>query len=670
MPIPPEEVRRRAEDLRRILRDHDYRYHVLDAPTVSDAEYDRLFRDLVEIERLHPEIIIPDSPTQRVGAVPAEKFEPFTHAGMMLSLENAADAVELAAFQDRLFSHLGGARPVAYWCEPKVDGAAIELVYEDGRLAVAATRGDGKVGENVTRNVRTIHGVPLRLKGGSPALLEVRGEIYMEKADFARLNTEVEERGERTFANPRNAAAGSLRQLDPAMTARRPLKILIHGLGRVQGASLGTQQEAMEAVAEWGLPTAARRGRLCGDLPAVQAYHDDLARTRESIPFEIDGVAVKVNEVSVQKDLGSRARNPRWAIAYKFPPREAETRLERIEVQVGRTGALTPVAVLSPVRVGGVVVSSATLHNQDMLDEKDVREGDTVIVTRAGDVIPEVVRVLTERRRDGSVPFRMPDTCPVCGSRAVRAGGEVIPRCPNMACAAQVKGRILHFASREAMDIDHLGERLVDQLVEKGLVADPADLYRLTQNRLEALERMGARSARNLLDSIAKSKSPPLARLIHALGIRHVGETLAVTLAEHLGSMERLIEAPREGLEQIPDVGEEVSASIRDFFDNPVNLRVVRKLQEAGVVPQPPAPRAAGPLSGVTFLFTGELASMPRSRARALAEAAGARVAGAMSRRVTHVVAGAGSGSKLQKAREMGLSVLEEDEFLRMVGAA
>lgn len=669
MTISQGDARRRIEGLRAELREHDRRYYVLDAPTIADADYDRLFRELAELEARNPSLVTADSPTQRVAGAPADGFDPYVRTEPMLSLENVADAGELAAWEERIRSQIGEGPPIDYWCEPKVDGAALELVYERGRLAVAATRGDGRVGENVTPNARTIRNVPLALQGDAPPLLEVRGEIYMEKADFARLNEENQERGEKTFANPRNSAAGSLRQLDPALTARRPLRLVVHGIGRLEGAAFTRQSEAMERIAAWGLPAATRRGRICTGLEAVQAYFDELGGAREVIPFEIDGVVIKVDSIALQRELGARARNPRWAVAYKYPPREAVTRLERIEVQVGRTGALTPVAILAPVRVGGVVVSSATLHNQDMIDGKDVREGDTVVVTRAGDVIPDVVRVVPEMRPAFSQPFLMPAVCPACGARASKAEGEVISRCPNIACPAQVKGRILHFAGREAMNIDHLGEKLVDQLVATGMVRDPADLYALALDPLAALPRMGPTSARNLLDSIERSKSATLARLIHALGIRHVGATLAGVLARDIGSIAGLLDATRERLEEIPDVGPEVSASLRGFLDDPDNRRVVEKLIASGVHAEPPPPEDAGPLAGMVFVFTGEMASMPRSRAKALVEARGGRTAGAISRQVTHVVAGAAAGSKLKKARDLGLSILEEAEFVRLVDA-
>lgn len=667
MSVPPEELRKRAEELRRQIEEHNRLYYVLDRPRISDREYDQLFRELVELEARFPSLVLPDSPTQRIGATPAEKFEPYTHAEMMLSLENAGERAELEAWEERLLSQLDRRPERGYWCEPKVDGAAVEIVYAEGRLSVGATRGDGRVGENVTQNVRTIRGLPLRLVGSPPSLLEVRGEVYMARRDFAALNEEAEERGERTFANPRNAAAGSLRQLDSTVTGRRPLRILVHGTGRAAGTAFATQQEAMEAVSSWGLPTAGERSRLCDDLPSVQSFYEELRNAREGIPYEIDGLVVKVNEIALQRELGARARNPRWAIAYKFPSQEKETLLERIEVQVGRTGALTPVAVLRPVRIGGVVVSSATLHNQDQLDEKEIREGDTVLVTRAGDVIPEVIRVIPEKRPEGTVPYRIPETCPRCGSRAVKPEGEVTLRCPNLACPAQVKGRILHFASREAMDIDHLGEKLVEQLVAKGLVSDPAGLYGLTLDQIAGLERMGEKSGRNLLAAIERSKSTTMARFLHALGIRHVGEAMARTIAEHVGSLEEISKATPEELQGIPDVGPEVSTAIRDFFRNAANRRTVEKLLAAGVHPAPAERRATGPLEGFTFLFTGDLASLTRARARSLAEAKGARVVGSMSGKVTHVVAGAKPGSKVQRARELGLRIIDEEEFESLI---
>jgi len=667
MSAPTEKTRRRVKELRRALEAHNRAYYVHDAPTATDAEYDELMRELEALEQAHPSLRDPHSPTQRVGAAPSEKFAPYEHAEMMLSLENAASSSELEAWAERIPGLLGERRRIEYWCEPKVDGAAIGLVYEKGVLAVAATRGDGKTGENVTPNVRTIKAVPLKLEGKAPALLELRGEVYMDKRDFARLNEEAEEREERTFANPRNAAAGSLRQLDPAVTAKRPLRIRVHGFGRLEGVTFATQEEAMRRIEAYGLPTAGRDGRLCGGLDEVEAYYAETAERRESLTFDIDGVVVKVNDLATQRELGARSRNPRWAVAYKFPPREERTVLRAIEVQVGRTGALTPVAILDPVRVGGVVVSSATLHNQAQIDEKDVRVGDTVVVTRAGDVIPEVLRSIPELRPSGSEPYVMPTVCPACGSRAVKAEGEATPRCPDIACPAQVRGRLLHFASRGAMDIDGLGDKLVEQLVGKGLVKDPADLYALKAESLAGLERMAEKSAANLVAAIEASKRTTLARFVHALGIRHVGEAVSAALARAFRSAEAILTAGKEALEEVPDVGPEVSSAILGFFGESRNREIVRRLLAAGIEPAPPETGGGGPLSGLSIVFTGDLPSLTRSRAKALAEQRGARVVGSVSKKVTHVVAGEKAGSKLAKARELGLEILDEEGFLALL---
>lgn len=668
MQEPTEEIRRKARSLRRQIEEHNYRYHVLDAPTISDAEYDTLFRELQELERLYPGLLTPDSPTQRVGAAPSEQFLPYTHSEPMLSLENVMRKEELDGWVQRV-GVLAGEGAMRCWCEPKIDGAAVELVYEGGLFKAAATRGDGRVGETVTANVRTIRGVPARLRENAPDRVELRGEVYMNKEDFARFNAEAEERGEKVFANPRNAAAGSLRQLDPKITAGRPLRIMIHGLGQVRGSEFASQREVVESVASWGLPTASKLGALCPDLASIQAYYDDLAARRETIDFEIDGVVIKVDDLKLQRRLGTRARNPRWAIAYKFPPREVETILERIEVQVGRTGALTPVAVLKPVSVGGVIVSSATLHNQDMIDEKDVREKDTVIVTRAGDVIPEVLRPVLEKRPEGSAPYLMPEACPVCGSHATKPEGEVTPRCPNIACPAQVKGRILHFARREAMDIDGLGDKIVDQLVSRRMIVDPADLYSLGVEEVAALDRMAKKSAQNLTSAIGRSRKTTLARLVHALGIRHVGETLAERIAERVGSLDRLRVMSIDELQSIPDVGPGVATSIRGFLDDPSNQRFIDKLATHLTV-ESASHTSTGPLAGKVFVFTGELEKLRRSEAKALVESKGAKVAASVSSKVTHVVAAAGAGTKLKKAQDLGLTILDEEAFIELAGSS
>jgi DNA ligase (NAD+) len=666
---PPASAVRRATELRRRIDHHNHRYYVLDDPEITDAEYDALLRELVELEAKYPQLAVPDSPTQRVGAAPLEKFATYRHALQMLSLQNAADAAEMTEWHARI---AGEGEILALWCEPKVDGAAVELVYEAGRLTVGSTRGDGWVGEDVTAGIRTIRGLPLALRpakgSAAPDLLEARGEVYMNKADFAELNRQAEDRGGKIFANPRNAAAGSLRQLDPRLTAARPLRILFHGVGRVSGASFATQQEAIRALDALGLPTALRWSKLCRGLEEVLAYYDRVEAQRESLPFEIDGVVVKVDDLRHQERLGLRSRSPRWAVAYKFPPREAVTRVRDIVMTVGRTGALTPLAELEPVWVGGVQVSSATLHNLEMMREKDVRIGDQVRITRAGDVIPFIIGPLTEARTGQERHFEMPETCPACGARVSLPEGEVIPRCPNIACPAQVKGRVLHFASRGAMDIDHLGERLVDQLVSKGLVKDPSDLYRLTVEVLEDLERMGRRSAANLMESIDRSRRTTLPKLLVALGIRHVGEASAVALARHFGTLDAVRNATEEDLLEVPDIGPTMAQAIREFFADPANRKVLDRLVQAGIVFPPPERKPEGPLSGMVIVFTGEMEAMTRTQATRLAESLGAEVAPSVTRRSTHVVAGPGAGSKLDKARKLGVEVLDEAQFLRLAG--
>ncbi|HET9480749.1 MAG TPA: NAD-dependent DNA ligase LigA [Candidatus Polarisedimenticolia bacterium] len=675
-PAVPPAAARRAESLRRQIDHHDHCYYVLDAPEISDTEYDRLLRELTELEAKHPSLVTPESPTQRVGAKPLDRFAPVRHAQQMLSLQNAADAVEMKEWFERLQAASADRQAPDLWCEPKIDGAAVELVYEKGRLVVGSTRGDGWVGEDVTANIRTIRGVPLqmspaRAKTRVPDLVELRGEVYMNKRDFAELNRQAEERGEKVFANPRNAAAGSLRQLDPAITASRPLRILFHGLGRLEGLRLERQEEAIRHLDALGLMTALRWARLCRGLEPVETLFAELESRREALPFEIDGLVVKVDALRVQDELGVRSRSPRWAIAWKFMPREAETRLLDIRVQVGRTGALTPVAVLEPVWVGGVQVSNATLHNPEMIREKDVRIGDRVVVTRAGDVIPDIVRVVDDGGHAGRTPFSMPERCPVCTTGTMVPEGEVIPRCPNIGCPAQVKGRILHFASRGAMDIDGLGDKLVDQLVDKGMVKDPSDLFDLGKDELAALDRMAEKSADNLVRSIERSKRTTLPRFLYALGIRHVGEASAAALARHFGGLEAIREADEESLMQVEDIGPAVAQSLRAFFDAAANRRVLARLLERGVVPEP-VPRgegaSVGPLSGMVLVFTGELESMARSEAKRLAESLGAVVAGTVSRKVTHVVAGSAAGSKLEKARALKRAILDEEAFLALVG--
>lgn len=664
----PAEVRARVEALRAEIRRHDYLYHVLDSPEITDAEYDRMFRELVDLEARYPELVAPDSPTQRAGAPPAAEFRPVPHALPMLSLQNCFRDEELVEWHDRVRRLLGEER-VEYVCEPKLDGLSVELVYEDGVFVVGSTRGDGRVGEDVTANLRTIRQLPLRLfpvNGSVPRLLEVRGEVYMEKAAFLRLNEERARRGEPEFANPRNAAAGSLRQLDPAITARRPLKLFCYHVGRVEGIEIRSQAQLLTTFPSLGLPVNPR-WKLCRDLPEVRAYYRELLAQRDEVPYATDGMVVKVNDFSQRERLGEIARAPRWAIAYKFPAEEAVTRVREIVVQVGRTGALTPVAHLDPVEVSGVTVSRATLHNEDEVRRKDVRVGDWVIVRRAGEVIPEIVRTLPERRTGEEQEFRMPELCPACGGPVVRPAGEATHRCENLSCPARIKEAILHYASRRAADIQGLGEKLVDRLVETGLVARISDLYRLRREDLLAVERMGEKSAQNLLDEIERSKGMSLGRLIFALGIRHVGERVAEILAERFPSLEALSHAPVEELTALRGVGPQIAQSIVSFFQNEENRRLIAELAAVGVDPRAGEPQA-GPLSGKVFVFTGTLGGLTRDEAQRLVISRGGRVASTVSRQVDYVVAGENPGSKLDRARELGIPVLTEAEFRRLIG--
>ena len=674
MPDVPPKIQREAELLRAQLAHHNHCYYVLDAPEVTDAEYDRLLRRLQELEAEHPELVTPDSPTQRVGAQPVAAFGTVRHTLPMLSLGNALNAGELAEWWRRTADGLEG-EAFEVVAEPKLDGLAVELIYEDAQFTLGSTRGDGVTGEVVTENLRTIRSIPLRLRDDAPHLarIEVRGEVYMDKPRFVELNQRRDEEGEAPFANPRNAAAGSLRQLDPRVTATRPLRIFLYGLGQAVGAEPASHEEELALLQRLGLP-AARPARVCRSLDEAQAYWDDLNARREELPYEIDGVVLKVNDLAQQRRLGVRSRSPRFAIAYKFPPVQATTRVLDIEVQVGRTGALTPVARLQPVRVGGVEVSNATLHNQDEIDRKDVRIGDTVIVQRAGDVIPEVVAVVKEERTGGEHTFQIPETCPVCGSHAERPEGEVVTRCINFACPAQVKGRIEHFARRGAMDIEGLGTKLVDQLVETGLVQSPADLYFLKPPRLAELDRMGEKSADNLLAALDQSRTRPLARALYALGIRHVGEHVADVLAQEYGTIDALTAASLECLEATHEIGPTVARSVRDFFDNPDNLAAIARLREGGVEFPPAEKREApaagdGPFAGKTFVFTGKLTLFTRDDAQAKVKERGGRSASSVSKNTDYVVAGESAGSKLAKAEKLGVAVLSEDDFQQMLDA-
>ncbi len=665
----PTAVRRRAEELRRLIEHHNYLYYVLDAPEVPDAEYDRLLRELQDLEARFPDLVVSDSPTQRVGASPLETFAEVVHEVPMLSLANAFSEEEVRDFDRRVRERLGVER-VDYTAETKIDGLAVSFRYEEGRLVRAATRGDGTRGEDVTANVRTVRAVPLRLRGHDlPGLLEVRAEVFMNLAGFRALNERQRERGEKTFANPRNAAAGSLRQLDPAVTGERPLTFFCYGVARCEGRELpGRHSEALRTLAGWGLRVSPEV-RLVAGVEGCLAYYAELGRRREALDYEIDGVVYKVDRLDQQAALGFVSRAPRWAVAHKFPAREELTRVLAVEFQVGRTGALTPVARLEPVRVGGATVSNATLHNMDEVERKDVRVGDTVIVRRAGDVIPEVVGVLPDRRPADATPVSLPQACPECGADVVRVEGEAVARCSGgLYCPAQRKEAVRHFASRRAMDIEGLGERLVDQLVDRGLVRTVADLYALNPSQLADLERMGEKSAENLVRAIERSRRTTLARFLFALGIREVGEATARTLAGHFASLDAITAADEEALQGAPDVGPIVARHIVSFFAQPHNREVVAALRTARVEWEEGEPRVVPtPLAGQTFVLTGTLSTLGREEAKSRLLALGAKVAGSVSARTRYVVAGADPGSKLERARELGIEVLDEGAFLGLL---
>ncbi|HEX9803918.1 MAG TPA: NAD-dependent DNA ligase LigA [Gammaproteobacteria bacterium] len=666
----PAEAQQRAAELREQLAYHNYRYYVLDDPAIPDAEYDRLFRELQALEAQYPALVTPDSPTQRVGAEPLKGFAEVRHAIPMLSLGNVFSEEELLDFDRRVREGLG-VEEVEYSAEPKLDGLAISIRYEEGMLVRAATRGDGATGEDVTQNVRTIESVPLRLYGkGWPSVLEVRGEVYMPKAGFEALNERQREKGEKSFANPRNAAAGSLRQLDPRITATRPLTMYCYGVGVVEGGSLpGTHSAIMEKLKGWGLRVSPELRVVKGAQGCLDYFHA-IGERRDSLPYDIDGVVYKVDSIARQRELGFVSRAPRWATAHKFPAQEEMTRLNDVEWQVGRTGALTPVARLEPVQVAGVVVSNATLHNPDEIARKDVRIGDTVIVRRAGDVIPEVVGVVLAKRPPHARAIQTPSHCPVCGSEVEREEGEAVPRCSGgLFCSAQRKNAIWHFASRRAMDIDGLGDKLVEQLVDEGLIHDVADLYALTQEQIAGLERMGEKSAANLVEALEKSKESTLERFLYALGIREVGESTARTLSRHFGSLEKIREASEEALLQVEDVGPIVAHHIHTFFRQEHNLEVIDKLIRAGVHWPDVAVKATGaqPLAGQTFVLTGALESMTRDEAKERLQALGAKVSGSVSKKTRVVVAGAEAGSKLARAESLGVEVWDEARLLQFL---
>ncbi len=657
------------ESLRAAIWRHNHLYYVLDAPEVPDAEYDRLMRRLQELEAQHPDLVAPDSPTQRVGAAPADGFSEVRHEVPMLSLDNAFSADEVRDFDRRVRERLGRDGDVTYCCEPKLDGAAISLLYEGGRLVRAATRGDGETGEDITANARTMPSVPLRLAEGAPAVLEVRGEVYMPLDGFESFNAGARERGEKVFVNPRNAAAGSLRQLDPRITARRPLAMYCYSIGRLEGASRPAGHHAALAwLRDLGLRVNPEIRRVNG-VEACVTYYNDLLVRRAELGYEIDGVVCKVDSFAEQDELGFVSRAPRWALACKFPAQEEVTKLLGVDFQVGRTGAVTPVARLEPVFVGGVTVSNATLHNMDEIDRLDLRVGDSVVVRRAGDVIPQVVRVIAERRPRGARRVSLPTVCPVCASDIERPEGEVVARCSGgLVCAAQRRSMILHFASRRAMDIEGLGERLVGILVEQELVHDVSDLYGLSVDTLAGLERMGEKSATNLVNAVRDSRETTLARFLFALGIREVGEATAKSLARHFGSLDAIVAADESAVQEVPDVGPVVAHHLRAFLDQPENLEVIARLRKAGVCwEEKVVERASLPLAGETWVLTGSLEAMTRDVAREHLEELGAKVAGSVSKKTTRVVAGPGAGSKLRKAEEFGVEIMDEAAFLQFL---
>jgi DNA ligase (NAD+) len=664
-----DELERRAEQLRKEINYHNYRYYVLDSPVISDAEYDRLFRELQEIEAAHPQLVTPDSPTQRVGARPQAEFGEVRHAIPMTSIDNAFAEEEIHDWDRRVRQGLDVGHEVVYTAEPKFDGASVSLRYRDGVLAQAGTRGDGTTGEDVTANVRTIKTVPLRLQAkGWPKVLEVRGEVVIPKKDFERLNAEQARRGDKIFANPRNAAAGSLRQLDPRITAVRPLAFFSWGLGEVSEPVAQRYSEVIDRLKDWGFRATEFFDTVRGAQGCL-AYYRRMAQQRERLPFEVDGVVYKVDDLRARDRLGFTARAPRWAIAHKFPAHEETTIVEDIIASVGRTGVITPVASLKPVQVGGVTVTHATLHNQDEVERKDVRIGDTVVVRRAGDVIPEIVTVIKEKRPHGTRPWHMPKTCPRCGARIVREEGQAAHRCVGgLYCPAQVEGGLLHFASRRAMDIEGFGDKLVAQLVATGLVETVADVYRLKETDLLALERMGEKSAQNLLQRIERSKHTTLARFLYALGIPQAGEATAQQLAEHFGRLDTVMSADRETLEGVPNVGPSMAEDIHAFFHQKRNREVVDELLRAGVRPAAPRRREVSAVSGRTFVLTGGLESMTRDEAKNRLLELGAKVSESVSKKTDYVVAGAEPGSKADKARTLGVKTLDEAQFLKLIG--
>lgn len=665
-----DQIREHHQQLCEQLHFHNYRYHTLDAPQISDAEYDQLMQRLLQLEREYPTLMTPTSPSQRVGSAPLDKFAPAIHGEPMLSLENAFNRDDLIAFDARIKRFLATSADIEYLCEPKLDGVAVALTYENGVLVRAATRGDGTTGEDITQNVRTIRNVPLQLQNDFPELVEVRGEIYIDLADFRQLNQQRRDAGEAPFANPRNLAAGSLRQLDPRLTATRPLKISCYGIGKLVGQPPSTQQQLLDDLTRWGLQVLLAETRRAANISTVISCYQQLQERRELLVYEIDGMVVKVNHRDLQAELGVKSRTPRWAIACKFPPRQAETVLESVRLQVGRTGAVTPVANLIPVNVGGVNVSSASLHNWDEIERLDVHIGDAVIVERAGDVIPAVVRVIKEKRTGTEQIIPRPTHCPACNSPLVQEDDEVVPRCQGIDCPARLKESLKHFCSRGGMDIQGMGDRYVDQLLQLQPVTSIADLYRLKKEDLFQFERMGDKLADNLLAAIENSKNRPLANLIHALGIRHVGSHTARLLAQQFGSLDKLAGADYDTLIAIHEIGPQVAGSIVNFFAAEKNRALLADLTELGVAPPAENCQPTGKLlEGKTIVLTGSLERFTRKEGEDLVMQQGGRASGSVSSKTDYVVAGPGAGSKLDKARSLGVTVLTEDEFLELITA-
>ena len=667
----PETIRKRVDSLRATLEDHNYYYYVQDDPRIPDAEYDRLFRELQKLEAEHPELATEDSPTRRVGSSAETSFEEVTHRLPMLSLDNAFSEDELRDFDRRVRDRLGEDGAIEYVCEPKLDGLAVSLHYENGTLTRAATRGDGYTGEDITANIRTIPSVPLKLRGsGYPDLVEVRGEVYMPRAGFEKLNERLAEQGEKTFVNPRNAAAGSLRQKKSTVTARRPLELCAYSMAVTDESVLPeTHWDSLQLVRDWGFRINPEMRKAEGVEACLDAYNELMAK-RDSLPYEIDGIVFKVNRLDLQQELGFVSRAPRWAIAHKFPAQEELTIIEDVEFQVGRTGAVTPVARLKPVFVGGVTVSNATLHNMDEIRRLDVHIGDTVFIRRAGDVIPQVVKVVPEKRPAKAPTVEMPEHCPVCGSDIVQIEGEAVARCSGgLYCPAQRKEAIRHYASRKAMDIEGLGDRLIEMLVDEGMVSTVADLYRLTKFQIASLERMGDKSAANLIAAIDRSREPVLWRFLYALGIREVGEATAKGLAAHFGTLEAISEADEASLQTVPDVGPIVAGHIRSFFGQPHNQETLAALKKAGVTWQEEQVLSVDeqPLSGQTWVLTGTLSGMTRDQAKEKLEQLGAKVAGSVSKKTACVVAGEAAGSKLAKAEQLGVPVLDEEGLANLL---